>query len=194
MDGTERIVLHSHHLAWPNGLTMDYTTHMLYWIDAKVLTIESSFMDGSNRRPIRTVGLRHPFALTMFENSLYWTDWQRKAIYTTKKFARSFTRLDGLLFNETLGFVNLMRENRTYTEVCRRNCIDERLCEIEILFSLSFSSPISLYTHHYSLPACRWSLLPNGCEGGSSIETARGAQPLCWQQWWVSLSLSLECH
>ena len=161
MDGTERTVLHSHHLAWPNGLTMDYTTHTLYWIDAKVLTIESSFMDGSNRRPIRTVGLRHPFALTMFENSLYWTDWQRKSIYTTKKFSRSFTPLDDLLFNETLGFVNLMRENRTYTEVCRRNCINERLCEITLSLSLLPLSPHTpctplLFTSLLMISSSQW--------------------------------------
>ena len=121
MDGRERTVLHSLHLAWPNGLTIDYATHTLYWIDAKVLTIESSFIDGSNRRPIRTVDLRHPFALTMFENRLYWSDWQRKSIYTTPKFARSFNRLDGLSFNETLGYVDFTRENRTYTEVRRES-------------------------------------------------------------------------
>ena len=117
MDGKQRTVLHSQHLAWPNGLTIDYATHTLYWIDAKVLTIESSFIDGSNRRPIRMVGLRHPFALTVFENSLYWSDWQRKSIFTTPKFSRSFSRLDGFLFNETLGFVNFTRENHTYSEV-----------------------------------------------------------------------------
>ena len=126
MDGKERTVLHSQHLAWPNGLTIDYTTHTLYWVDAKVLTIESSFIDGSNRRPIRTVGLRHPFALTMFENSLYWSDWQRKSIYATTKFARSFVRLDGLLFNKTLGFIDFTRENRTYTEVRQNISVSSR--------------------------------------------------------------------
>ena len=90
MDGKERTVLHSDHMAWPNGLTIDYATHTLYWIDAKILTIESSFIDGSNRRPIRLANLRHPFALTMFEDQLYWSDWQRKSIYTTAKFTRSF--------------------------------------------------------------------------------------------------------
>ena len=115
MDGKERRVLHSFHLAWPNGLTIDYTTHILYWIDAKMLTIESSFIDGSNRRPIRTVDLRHPFALTMFENQLYWTDWQRRSIYTTPKFARSFHPT--LVRNLTLGFVDFIQDNSTYTEV-----------------------------------------------------------------------------
>ena len=117
MDGKQRTVLHSLHLAWPNGLTIDYATQTLYWIDAKVLTIESSFIDGSNRRPIRTVGLRHPFAMTVFEDSLYWSDWQSKSIYTTPKFARSFSPLNGYSFDETLGFADLIREDRTYTEV-----------------------------------------------------------------------------
>ena len=90
MDGKDRVTLHSHHIFWPNAFTIDYATHTLYWAYAKLLTLESSFIDGSNRRPIRTAGLRHPFAMTMFEDKLYWTDWQTKSIYSTTKFARSF--------------------------------------------------------------------------------------------------------
>ena len=102
MDGKDRVTLHSDHIFWPNALTIDYTTHTLYWADAKVLTLESSFIDGSNRRPIRTAGLRHPFAMTMFEDKLYWTDWQTKSVYSTTKFARKFSERSGVSEYEDL--------------------------------------------------------------------------------------------
>ena len=95
MDGQERLTLHSAFIQWPNALTIDYPTQSLYWADAKLLTLESSSMDGSNRRPIRTSGLRHPFAMTMFEDVLYLSDWQTKSIYNTTKFGREFSYHNG---------------------------------------------------------------------------------------------------
>lgn len=32
------------------------------------------------------VGLPHPFAITVFEDSLYWTDWHTKSINSANKF------------------------------------------------------------------------------------------------------------
>lgn len=32
------------------------------------------------------VGLPHPFALTLFEDELYWTDWHTKSINKANKF------------------------------------------------------------------------------------------------------------
>ena len=34
-------------------------------------------------------GLPHPFALTLFEDDLYWTDWQTLSINRADKFGRS---------------------------------------------------------------------------------------------------------
>lgn len=33
-----------------------------------------------------SVGLPHPFAITVFEDSLYWTDWHTKSINSANKF------------------------------------------------------------------------------------------------------------
>ena len=33
-----------------------------------------------------TLGLPHPFAITVFEDSLYWTDWHTKSINSANKF------------------------------------------------------------------------------------------------------------
>ena len=85
MAGTNRTVLHSIHIVWPNALTIDHVTQSIYWADAKLRVIESSFYDGSHRRPVLTSGVRHVFAMTMFEDYLYWTEWETRSILSSHK-------------------------------------------------------------------------------------------------------------
>ena len=75
MDGTDRTVLHNTSLAWPNALTLDIATQTLYWADASLDKVEASDTDGNNRRLITTSGVLHPFALAVFNSTLYMTDW-----------------------------------------------------------------------------------------------------------------------
>lgn len=82
MDGTSRTPLHTTGLVWPNGLTIDYDTQTLYWVDASLDHIETSSIDGSGRRVLTSLYIYHPFGITFFRGSLYWTDWQVKAILT----------------------------------------------------------------------------------------------------------------
>ncbi|XP_055996988.1 low-density lipoprotein receptor-related protein 4-like isoform X3 [Ostrea edulis] len=86
MDGSGRSVIANTSLFWPNGLTLDYTTQKLYWADAKHHVIECANLDGSSRRTVINSGLPHPFALTLFEDELYWTDWHTKSINKANKF------------------------------------------------------------------------------------------------------------
>ena len=82
MDGTSRSTLHNTGLQWPNGLTLDLTTQILYWADAGNLydRIESSRVDGSNRRVLTTTHVYHPFGIDIFRGVLYRTDWAAKAV------------------------------------------------------------------------------------------------------------------
>ena len=80
MDGTSRQVLHSTSLVWPNALTLDYTTQVLYWMDASLDKFESSNVDGSNRRLLSTTQIYHPFGITFYQSRVYWTDWQVNSI------------------------------------------------------------------------------------------------------------------
>lgn len=52
LDGSERKVIIEARLRWPNGITIDYSTETLYWVDAKQHVIESAQIDGSNRRVV----------------------------------------------------------------------------------------------------------------------------------------------
>lgn len=85
MDGSERVAITNEGIYWPNGLTIDYATNRIYWADAKHHVIESTKLDGGDRKKIMSNNLPHPFALTIFEDALYWTDWHTKTISTANK-------------------------------------------------------------------------------------------------------------
>lgn len=85
LDGTERVVLVSDDLGWPNGITLDTDMKKIYWCDAKMDKIEVTSMDGSDRRVILNENLPHVFGLSLFENYIYWTDWQRRTVERAHK-------------------------------------------------------------------------------------------------------------
>lgn len=49
MDGSNRITLVDKNINWPNGITIDYETKMVYWVEANYHFIHRMNMDGSNR-------------------------------------------------------------------------------------------------------------------------------------------------
>lgn len=85
MDGRNRKKIITESIFWPNGLALDYTMDRIYWADAKHNVIESSYLDGSNRKKAVSQGLPHPFAITIFEDIIYWTDWHTKSISSASK-------------------------------------------------------------------------------------------------------------
>jgi low-density lipoprotein receptor-related protein 4 len=85
MDGSERTAITNDGIYWPNGLALDFATDRIYWADAKHHVIESSKLDGADRKKILSNNLPHPFALTIFEDNMYWTDWHTKTISSANK-------------------------------------------------------------------------------------------------------------
>ncbi|PIO29253.1 hypothetical protein AB205_0211260 [Aquarana catesbeiana] len=80
MDASGRMVIISSNLTWPNGLAIDYELERLYWADAGMKTIETAKLDGADRMVLIGTDLPHPFGLTLYEDRIYWTDWQSKSI------------------------------------------------------------------------------------------------------------------
>ena len=81
MDGSSRQSIVTGNLSWPNGLTIDQGSNLLYWTDAKLDKIEVSDLNGGNRRVILSSAADvHPFGLTVYQGMLYWTDWNTKSI------------------------------------------------------------------------------------------------------------------
>ncbi|XP_058529110.1 prolow-density lipoprotein receptor-related protein 1 isoform X2 [Ochotona princeps] len=85
MDGSDRSVIVDTKITWPNGLTLDYVTERIYWADAREDYIEFASLDGSNRHVVLSQDIPHIFALTLFEDYVYWTDWETKSINRAHK-------------------------------------------------------------------------------------------------------------
>ena len=73
--------------AWPNGLTLDHGAQRIYWIDARSDSIHTARYDGSDHREILRghETLSHPFAIALFDNHVYWTDWRTNSVIRANK-------------------------------------------------------------------------------------------------------------
>ncbi|RXG68937.1 Low-density lipoprotein receptor, partial [Armadillidium vulgare] len=89
MDGNHREPIVTKDIRWPNGITVDFVLRKLYWVDSKKHTISSCNFDGSDRRVVlfSKEHLPHPFSITVFEDTIYWTDWTKGAILKANKFS-----------------------------------------------------------------------------------------------------------
>uniref|UniRef100_A0A3B5RFE5 EGF-like domain-containing protein n=1 Tax=Xiphophorus maculatus TaxID=8083 RepID=A0A3B5RFE5_XIPMA len=86
MDGTNKAAIITTKIEWPNGITIDYTNDKLYWSDAHLNYIEYSDLDGQHRHTVYDGNLPHPFALTVFEDTVYWTDWNTRTVEKGNKY------------------------------------------------------------------------------------------------------------
>ena len=91
MDGSGRhIIVPGLSLLQPNGLTIDIAEQRLYWCDTSIGTI--LYADIGDFGLLSTAQLTldsgvivQPFALTLSETSVFWTDWSTNSIYSTHK-------------------------------------------------------------------------------------------------------------
>ncbi|KAK6619502.1 hypothetical protein RUM43_012259 [Polyplax serrata] len=84
MDGKNRKILISNDLDWPNGLAIDRPGGRLYWNDGKRKTIESSDLQGRERRII-VQKVPHPYGLVIVGTHMYWTDWKTQSVHRADK-------------------------------------------------------------------------------------------------------------
>ncbi|KAJ8349711.1 hypothetical protein SKAU_G00248410 [Synaphobranchus kaupii] len=73
--------------AWPNGLTLDHLEKRIVWTDARSDAIYSALYDGTGVMEILRGHeyLSHPFAVSLFEGSIYWTDWRTNTLAKANK-------------------------------------------------------------------------------------------------------------
>ncbi|XP_047465711.1 low-density lipoprotein receptor-related protein 2 [Mugil cephalus] len=84
LGGNFRTVIINSSLTTPNGLSLDYEERMLYWADASLDKIERATLTGENRQVILQ-GVQYPFAMTVFEQDIFWTDWTERAVFRAGK-------------------------------------------------------------------------------------------------------------
>jgi hypothetical protein len=85
MDGSGEKVLVSD-VKWPNGLTIDWPSRRLYWVDGFKHTIESVTIEGKDRRQILTDEIQHPYSVAVFEDRIFWSDWETESLRSCNKF------------------------------------------------------------------------------------------------------------
>ncbi|XP_058248902.1 low-density lipoprotein receptor-related protein 1B isoform X4 [Hemibagrus wyckioides] len=73
--------------AWPNGLTLDHLERRIIWTDARSDAIYSALYDGTEVIEILRGHeyLSHPFAVSVFGGSVYWTDWRTNTLAKANK-------------------------------------------------------------------------------------------------------------
>lgn len=97
-------------LHWPNGLTIDRPASRLYWNDAKLGNIETSDLEGEDRKLILS-NLPHPYGLVVVGNHVYWTDWQSEALHRADK-----NTGEGFLDPHFIFFINF--QNFLFSNYC----------------------------------------------------------------------------
>ncbi|ERL86348.1 hypothetical protein D910_03756 [Dendroctonus ponderosae] len=88
MDGSNRSIIINTKIYWPNGLTLDTTSNRVYFADSKLDFIDFCNYDGTGRQNVLAGShyLLHPHSLTIFEDTLYWTDRQLNRVLSAHKF------------------------------------------------------------------------------------------------------------
>ena len=82
-----RILTWKDNIAWPNAITIDYFANRLYWADAHLDYIAFSDYEGHQRHTVISgEKVPHIFALSIFDDYVFWSDWNLKAIMRANKF------------------------------------------------------------------------------------------------------------
>ncbi|MCJ8733713.1 hypothetical protein PDJAM_G00226690 [Pangasius djambal] len=85
LDGKDHTVLIGSGLVSPCGITVDHSTHTLYWSDIGAGRIESARLDGSHRHTLTREQVGRPFDVVVFEDTLWFTNWEDNHIYRLDK-------------------------------------------------------------------------------------------------------------
>ncbi|XP_071843691.1 low-density lipoprotein receptor-like isoform X2 [Apostichopus japonicus] len=127
MDGSTRAIIIHDGIHRPNGLCIEYTLGRLYWVDAALSYedsyIGSSYLDGSGiqiliQGPSR---VKQPFAITVLQDRIYWTDLEMESVLT----ANSFTGDDYFI---ALRRVSSPRDIRVWNKKAKYN--GDNLCPL----------------------------------------------------------------
>ncbi|KAM9356664.1 pro-epidermal growth factor [Symphorus nematophorus] len=96
LEGKDRVVIASTNLVSPSGLTIDFTEDRLYWCDQRRGLVETSALDGSDRRVLTENQVGRPFDLAVFEDRLWISDWEHQQLRSVhKRTGKKLQRIHG---------------------------------------------------------------------------------------------------
>lgn len=110
LDGTRREVIVTDENNWPTGITLDLASERLYWLGFKMHTISSCNFDGSKRTLILSSRkwISNAYAITMFQDSVYWSNYGQNAIIKANKLDGSSVTSVKNLFSVRSSLVNYL--------------------------------------------------------------------------------------
>ncbi|XP_068671662.1 low-density lipoprotein receptor-related protein 6-like [Montipora foliosa] len=89
MDASNRQSIIQQDIRTPLGLTIDYSALKIYWSDAISKSIDKANYDGSGREKVlkspSQCSLGPPLDLTLYDNKIYWTDFDTSGIRSANK-------------------------------------------------------------------------------------------------------------
>ncbi|XP_063804473.1 nidogen-2 [Pseudophryne corroboree] len=116
--GAEPEVIISTDLISPEGLAIDFLRRTMFWTDSGTDKIESSRLDGSDRKTLFDTNLVNPRAITIdaVRGNLYWTDWNREAPKIETSFVDGSNRR--ILVNDNIGLPNGLTFDPFSKQIC----------------------------------------------------------------------------
>ena len=106
LNGTQRVTLVTSNLQWPNGITLDRLSRLVFWVDAGTDRVESVDYHGNNRKLLYQKTGLHFFGATFLSPYLFVSEWTNTGVFklnassgvsTGKVFLRVMDKLMGLV-------------------------------------------------------------------------------------------------
>lgn len=136
MDGTLRKLIIVENIICPSGLSLDYPTSTLYFVDTKLKTLESISVNGDNRRVIKAFFKEsfRPHRVEIFEDFAYISLYQDENVLRINKFGRGEVKSIVQGTRSRISDIVIVQENkqdRDFVNPCQFNsCHESSLCVI----------------------------------------------------------------
>lgn len=90
LDGTGRKAIVDVKIVYPYGVSVDFPTKTVYWLDTYLDYVEKVDYDGQNRRSVaRGAHVRNAYGISVFESRIFVSSWYNNSILEFDKFGRS---------------------------------------------------------------------------------------------------------
>ncbi|XP_065650166.1 vitellogenin receptor Yl isoform X6 [Hydra vulgaris] len=150
--GTNRVTLVSNDIVWPNDITIDYNTNVLYWVDAYLDVLSAIDINGGNRKKILQLKYKlfpHPFSLVYFNNKIYVSDWTDDSIYliSSNGLSRKIFQLPDTLknySNSNIGQMKVYAKRAAVYSPCSSITNCSHLCFTTSTITFSCGCPVGL--------------------------------------------------
>ena len=128
MDGTERKIIYFQNMTWLHGLALDLTEKRLYWCSSGSKKIEYSDYDGNNLRILLSTNVKNPYGLAIFDEYIFWTDWDLKSIQKSHKLSGTgvktvLDRVDNLMDIQIFHPFRPNNTNPCFLSSCQQLCL-----------------------------------------------------------------------